>query len=147
MSLAAGDELSTKFGTTSYTAPWRRGRWKPIPFPRLCISEKWLWSIVSLDVNPPSLWLCLRFAYLESEFVGVCTSRCVCHMVWRRGDGRRSGGVVGIPVAVTELETSARTEDRRMTNHNTLQLSRMDLSIHCAAFPGHSCLNTTTVLT
>jgi hypothetical protein len=46
----------------------------------------------------------------------------------------------------TTLETSARTENRRMTNHNTPQLSRMDLPMHCAAFPGLSLLNTSTVL-
>jgi hypothetical protein len=38
---------------------------------------------------------------------------------------------------ITELETSARTESKRMTN-NTPQLSRMDLANHCAAFPGLS---------
>jgi hypothetical protein len=32
----------------------------------------------------------------------------------------------------TELETSARTESKRMANHNTPQLSRMDLANHCA---------------
>jgi hypothetical protein len=42
---------------------------------------------------------------------------------------------------LTELETSACTENKRMTNHNTPQLSRMDLPIHCAAFPGLSLLN------
>jgi hypothetical protein len=42
---------------------------------------------------------------------------------------------------MTELETSARAESNRMTNHNTSQLSRMDLPIHCAAFPGLSRLN------
>jgi hypothetical protein len=30
---------------------------------------------------------------------------------------------------LTELETSAHTENKRMTNHNTRQLSRMDLPI------------------
>jgi hypothetical protein len=43
---------------------------------------------------------------------------------------------------MTELETSARTGSKRMTNHNTPQLSRMDLANHCAAFPGLSLLNT-----
>jgi hypothetical protein len=43
---------------------------------------------------------------------------------------------------VTELETSARTESNRMTNHKTLELSPMDLPIHCAAFPGVPRLNT-----
>jgi hypothetical protein len=47
---------------------------------------------------------------------------------------------------VTELETSARAESKRMTNHNTPQLSRMDLANHCAAFPGLSLLNTPPVL-
>jgi hypothetical protein len=47
---------------------------------------------------------------------------------------------------VTELETSARTESNRMTNHNTPQLSRMDLPIYCAAIPGLSRLNTRAVL-
>jgi hypothetical protein len=46
---------------------------------------------------------------------------------------------------LTELETSARTENKRMTNHNTPQISRMDLPIHCAAFPVLSLLNTWTV--
>jgi hypothetical protein len=46
---------------------------------------------------------------------------------------------------ITELETSARTERKRMTNHNTLQLSRMDLANQCAAFPGLSLLNTLVV--
>jgi hypothetical protein len=47
----------------------------------------------------------------------------------------------------TELETSARTESKRMSNHNAPQLSRMDLANHCAAFPGLSRLNTRTVCT
>jgi hypothetical protein len=47
---------------------------------------------------------------------------------------------------LTELEMSARTENKRMTNHNTPQLSRMDLPIHCAAFPGLSRLNTRTLI-
>jgi hypothetical protein len=46
---------------------------------------------------------------------------------------------------MTELETSARTERKRMTNHKTPQLSRMDLANHCAAFPGLSLLNTRAV--
>jgi hypothetical protein len=46
---------------------------------------------------------------------------------------------------LTKLETSARTENKRMTNHNTPQLSRMNLSIHCATFPGLSLLNTRAV--
>jgi hypothetical protein len=37
---------------------------------------------------------------------------------------------------ITEVGTSARSESKRMTNHNTPQLSRMDLAYHCAAFPG-----------
>jgi hypothetical protein len=40
---------------------------------------------------------------------------------------------------------SARTGSKRMTNHNTPQLSRMDLANHCAAFPGLSLLNTLAV--
>jgi hypothetical protein len=47
---------------------------------------------------------------------------------------------------ITELETSARTESKRMTNNNTPQLSRMDLANHCAAFPGLSRLNTRVVV-
>jgi hypothetical protein len=47
---------------------------------------------------------------------------------------------------ITELETSAFAESKRMTNHNTPQLSRMDLANHCAAFPGLSLLNTRTVV-
>jgi hypothetical protein len=46
---------------------------------------------------------------------------------------------------ITELETSAHSESKRMTNHNTPQLSRMDLANHCAAFPGLSRLNTRAV--
>jgi hypothetical protein len=46
---------------------------------------------------------------------------------------------------ITELKTSARSESKRMTNHNTPQLSRMDLAKHCAAFPGLSRLNTRAV--
>jgi hypothetical protein len=46
---------------------------------------------------------------------------------------------------MTELETSARTESKQMTNNNTPQLSRMNLANHCAAFPGLSPLNTRAV--
>jgi hypothetical protein len=46
---------------------------------------------------------------------------------------------------ITELETSSRTESKRMTNHNTPQLLRMDLANHCATFPGLSLLNTRAV--
>jgi hypothetical protein len=47
---------------------------------------------------------------------------------------------------LTELETSARTESKRMTNHNTPQLSRMGLPVHCATVPGLSRLNTRAVM-
>jgi hypothetical protein len=47
---------------------------------------------------------------------------------------------------LTELETSARTESKRMTKHNTPQLSRMGLSVHCATFQGLSRLNTRAVI-
>jgi hypothetical protein len=47
---------------------------------------------------------------------------------------------------LTELETSARTESKRMTNHNTPQLSRMGLPVHCATFSGLSRLNTRAVV-
>jgi hypothetical protein len=47
---------------------------------------------------------------------------------------------------ITELETSARSESKRMTNHNNPQLSQMDLANHCAAFAGLSLLNTRAVL-
>jgi hypothetical protein len=47
---------------------------------------------------------------------------------------------------ITELETPARSESKRMTNHNTPQLSRMDLANRCAAFPGLSLLNTRAVI-
>jgi hypothetical protein len=43
---------------------------------------------------------------------------------------------------LTELETSAHTESKRMTNHNIPQLSRMGLPVHCATFHGLSRLNT-----
>jgi hypothetical protein len=46
---------------------------------------------------------------------------------------------------MTELETSAHPERKRITNHNTPQLSGMDSANHCAAFPGLSALSTTTV--
>jgi hypothetical protein len=48
---------------------------------------------------------------------------------------------------IIELETSARTESKRMTNHNTPQLSRIDLANHCAAFLGLSLLNVRAVPT
>jgi hypothetical protein len=48
---------------------------------------------------------------------------------------------------LTELETSARTESKRMTNHNTPQLSRMGLPVPCATVPGLSRLNTRAVPT
>jgi hypothetical protein len=48
-------------------------------------------------------------------------------------------------MVLTELETSARTESKRMTNHNTPQLSRMGLPVHCATFHGLSRLNTRAV--
>jgi hypothetical protein len=46
---------------------------------------------------------------------------------------------------MTELETSTRIERKRMTNHNTPQLSGMDSANHCAASPGLSALSTTTI--
>jgi hypothetical protein len=46
---------------------------------------------------------------------------------------------------LTELETSTRTESKRMINHNTPQLSRMGLPVHCATVPGLSRLNTRAV--
>jgi hypothetical protein len=54
--------------------------------------------------------------------------------------GECSTGVLN--AFITEVETSARSESKRMTNHNTPQRSRMDLANHCAAFPGLSRLNT-----
>jgi hypothetical protein len=45
-----------------------------------------------------------------------------------------------------ECSTGTRTESKRIPNHNTPQLSRMDLANHCAAFPGLSLLNTRAVL-
>jgi hypothetical protein len=47
---------------------------------------------------------------------------------------------------MTELETSARPEKKRMTNHNTPKLSGMDSANHCADFPGLSALSITTIL-
>jgi hypothetical protein len=55
------------------------------------------------------------------------------------------GNAVQAFSVITELETSALTENKRMTNHNTPQRSQMDLANHCAAFPGLSCLNTRAV--
>jgi hypothetical protein len=49
-------------------------------------------------------------------------------------------------VFITELETSARTESKRMTSHNTPQLSLMNLANHCAVFLGLSLLNTRAIL-
>jgi hypothetical protein len=46
---------------------------------------------------------------------------------------------------LTELETSACTESKRMTKHNNPQLSRMGLPVHCATVPGLSLLNTRVV--
>jgi hypothetical protein len=47
---------------------------------------------------------------------------------------------------LSELNTSARTENKGMTNRNTPQLSQMDLPIHCAAIPELSLLNTRALL-
>jgi hypothetical protein len=47
---------------------------------------------------------------------------------------------------ITELDTSARTESKRMSNHNIPQLLQMDLVNHCATFPGLLLLNTRPVL-
>jgi hypothetical protein len=47
---------------------------------------------------------------------------------------------------LTELESYARTESKRMTNHNTPQLSRMGLPVQCATFHGLSRLNTRAVV-
>jgi hypothetical protein len=55
------------------------------------------------------------------------------------------GNAVQGRMLLTELETSARTESKRMTNHNTPQLTRMGLPVHCANFPGLSRLNTRAV--
>jgi hypothetical protein len=63
--------------------------------------------------------------------------------VWRAMQYRRS---VQGRILLTELETSARTESKRMTNHNTPQLSRMGLPVHCAAVPGVPRLNTRAVV-
>jgi hypothetical protein len=57
--------------------------------------------------------------------------------------GECSTGVLN--AFITEIETSARSESKRMTNHNTPQLSRMDLANHCAACPVLSRLNTRAV--
>jgi hypothetical protein len=49
---------------------------------------------------------------------------------------------------LTRMERlSTRIESKRMTYHNTPQLSGMDSANHCAAFPGLSALSTTTILT
>jgi hypothetical protein len=62
-----------------------------------------------------------------------------CRLVWSGMQYRRSQAFI------TELEMSACAESKRMTNHNTPQLSGMDSANHCAAFPGLSALSTTTV--
>jgi hypothetical protein len=51
-------------------------------------------------------------------------------------EGECSTGVLS--AFIIELEASARTKSKRMTIHNTPQLSRMDLTNNCAAFPGVS---------
>jgi hypothetical protein len=53
--------------------------------------------------------------------------------------------VVGTDPADKDVEMSARPGKKRMTNHNTPQLSGMDSANHCAAFPGLSALSTTTI--
>jgi hypothetical protein len=65
-----------------------------------------------------------------------------CWQVWRGMQYRRS---VKGRMLLTEFETSARTESKRMTNHNTPQLSRIGLPVHCATFHGLSRLNTQAV--
>jgi hypothetical protein len=62
-----------------------------------------------------------------------------CWQAWRECSIRKNS-------FITEFETSARTESKQMTNHNTPQLSQMDLANHCAAFPGLSLLNTRAVV-
>jgi hypothetical protein len=62
--------------------------------------------------------------------------------VWR---GMQYRGFSKGRMLLTELETSARTESKRMTNHKTPQLSRMGLPVHCATFHGLSRLNTRAV--
>jgi hypothetical protein len=73
------------------------------------------------------------------EVLVVAGRAPACWLVWRGMQYRRSQAFV------TELETSTRTQSKRMTNHNTPQLSGMDSANHCAVFPGLSALSTTTV--
>jgi hypothetical protein len=60
---------------------------------------------------------------------------------------RRGVGEVRLVVGRAPMLTSveARTDSKRITTHNTPQLSRVDLANHCAAFPGPSLLNTRAV--
>jgi hypothetical protein len=103
------------------------------------------WDLVEdlCDNSPPTILT--GHNEIELEYLDVT--------VLRRGVGEVRVVVGRVPACstgvlkafITELETSARSENKRMTNHNTPQLSRMDLANHCAAFPVLSRLNTRAV--
>jgi hypothetical protein len=88
----------------------------------------------------------VKFEYLDVTVLqhGVGEVRVLagrtpaCWQVWRECSTRKNA-------FITELKTSAGTESKGMTNHNTPQLSRMNLANHCAALPGLSLLNTRAV--
>jgi hypothetical protein len=91
-------------------------------------------------VNVQLEYLELTIRWREVGEVLVVTGRApACWLVWRGMQYRRSQAFI------TELETSTRIQSKRMTNHNTPQLSGMDSANHSAAFPGLSALTTTTV--
>jgi hypothetical protein len=112
---------------------------------------KWKWNEY-IRLNWESLVTWKTFQINTSEYLdvivlqrGVGEVRVVAERELQHAD--KCGGECSTRknAFITALETSARTESKRMTNHNTPQLSRMDLANHCAAFPGLSLLNTRVV--
>jgi hypothetical protein len=108
-------------------------------------------NLTLLDVSKHNFWSNLR-AEVKFEYLDVTVLRCgvgeVQVVVGRAQHADKCGGECSTRknAFITELETSARTESKRMINHNTPQLSRMDLANHCAAFPELSRLNTRVLL-
>jgi hypothetical protein len=109
--------------------------------------EEKLESASSKMIEQHTRSLSVKLEYLDVTVLrrGVGEVRAVvgrapaCWQVWRGMQYRRSQAFI------TKLETSARTESKRMANHNTRHFSRIDLTNHCAAFPGLSLLNTRAV--
>jgi hypothetical protein len=126
--------------------------WKTKEFPlknflRICSVGKLLSKLQSLKVHRFGV-LCRLVNGIKLEYLDVTVLRCgvgevrvvagrapTFWQVWRGMQYKEE-------CFISELETSARTESKRMTNHNTPQLSRTDLANHCAAFPGLSLVNT-----